>query len=534
MGSSDGYIQILLKDGKAYSRYFPPSPGGKNMELNEASAYINDHQIFGFDAELLGKQLASPKATVIPLSPYDGPEFSELMTIKVSLDRMKVMVRFFPPSSGGELLGPRDIIEELSGRGIVYGIDQDAIISFISDRHYNTEYILAKGDMPQIGHDARIIYNFNTNPSLRPKRLEDGSVDYKHLNTISPVKSGDLLAKLIPAVQGIPGKDVFGNTIPVRDVKSLELKYGKNIYPNADGTEIFSQINGHVSLDPDSTVNVSDELEIKSDVDNSTGDIDYDGNVHIEGALRSGFSVHATGDIVIDGVVEGAFVDAGGQIIVKHGIHGMNKGLIKCRSNLISSFIESARVICGGYVESGSILYSNVSASTDVLVMNKKGIIAGSVIRAGGKVESFTIGSEMGAAARIEVGIDPEKKERYNLLQKQIIDETKQLEKIAPVIDSYEQFIKAGKVLDEKNRKYLSDIMAKVEQIRSDLKKHRESFNALHQELITSQHSKVAVHRDIFPGVTITISDLSFTTKDKLSCLQFEKKNGEIERNPIS
>ncbi|MDD6381620.1 MAG: FapA family protein [Lachnospiraceae bacterium] len=533
MSISNGYIQIFIKDQKAWSKYFPPSDGGRSMALSEASSYLSDHGVRNFDPEALEKQLMAPTASVIPLSDYYGPEFGELMTIKVSLDRMKVTVRFFPPSSGGDLLGPKEIIEELTNKGIVYGIDQDAIISFISDRHYNTEYILAKGDPPVTGRDARIIYNFNTNPSLRPKRLEDGSVDYKNLNTICSVKKGDLLAKLIPSEPGKAGKDVFGSTIPVREVKSFGLRYGKNISINDDGTEIYSDIDGHVVLDRDGTVIVSDELVVRSDVDNSTGNIDYDGNVQITGAVRSGFSVRATGDIVIDGVVEGAFIDAGGQIIARRGVHGMNKGLLQCKGNFMASYIENARIFSGGYVETGSILYSDVSASSDVMVMNHKGFIAGSTVRAGGKVESMTIGSEMGAATRVEVGINPEKKRQYGLLQKQILDETKQLDKVKPIVDSYEQFIKSGKSLDDKNRKYLSDIIARIEQLRNDLKEHREQFNALHQDLLMSQQSKVVVHKEIFPGVTITISDLSFTTTDKYSCVQFEQKNGEIKRNPV-
>lgn len=533
MGSSNGYIQILIKDDKAYSKYYPPSDGGTNMNLTEASSYLTDHGVSGFDPEALEKQLMSSQASVIPLDGYNGGEFGELMTIKISLDKMKVTVRFFPPSSGGDLLGPKEIIEELNGRGIVYGIDQDAILSFIEDRHYNTEYVMARGDQPVMGHDARIIYNFNTNPSLRPKRLEDGSVDYKNLNTICQVSEGELLARLIPSDQGKDGKDVTGHTIPVREVKSMALNFGENVRISDDGTELYSLINGHVTIDRDGRVVVSDELTVHSDVDNSTGNIDYEGNVHITGAVRSGFSVKATGDIVIDGVVEGAFIDAGGQIVVQRGIHGMNKGVLKARGNIIASFIESARVVTDGYIDTGSIIYSDVSAKTDVIVMNHKGFIAGATVRAGGKVESVTIGSEMGAATKIEVGIDPEKKRTYALLQRQILDESGQLEKASPVVESYEKFIKAGKTLDDKNKKYLSDVLQKIEQLRRDLKGHREQFNALHHELLASQSASVVVHKDIYPGVTITISDLSLTIKERASYVEYKKKNGEIVTVPV-
>lgn len=533
MSSSDGYIQIIIKDKTAYSKYFPPTDGGHNMDLTEASMYLNDHGVNGFDPQTLEQQLLDNKESVIPLAPYNGPEFGEMMTIKVSLDKMKVGVRFFPPSSGGDVLGPKEIIDELNARGVIYGIDQNEILKFLGDRHYNTEYVLAHGDQPVIGHDARIIYNFNTNPSLRPKRLEDGSVDYKNLNTISQVKEGDLLARLIPSDPGKDGKDVTGRVIPVREVKSLALNFGENVRINDDGTELYSLVNGHASIDRDGRVIVQDELTVSSDVDNGTGNIDYDGNVHITGSVRSGFSVRSTGDIIIDGVVEGAFIDAGGQIIVRRGVHGMNKGVLRSKGNIIASFIESARVATEGYVETGSILYSDVNAKTDVSVMNRKGFIAGSTVRAGGRVESVTIGSQMGAATRIEVGLDPEKKRQYALLQKQILDESRQLENVKPVVENYEEFIKAGKTLDDKNRKYLADLLSRIEQIRSDLKEHRDSFNELHHELLTGQQASVIVHKDIFPGVTVTISDLSLTIKDRYSCVEFKKKNGEIVKIPV-
>ena len=62
-----------------------------------------------------------------------------------------------------------------------------------------------------------------------------------------------------------------------------------------DGLQLISSVSGHVTLENDK-VFVSNVLEIV-DVDNSTGDIDYQGNVNIKGNVLAGFSVKATGDI---------------------------------------------------------------------------------------------------------------------------------------------------------------------------------------------------------------------------------------------
>ena len=68
-------------------------------------------------------------------------------------------------------------------------------------------------------------------------------------------------------------------------------------------------ISGHVILENDK-IFVSNVLELVN-VDNSTGDIDYEGDVVVNGNVLAGFTVKATGDITVSGIVEGATVIAG-------------------------------------------------------------------------------------------------------------------------------------------------------------------------------------------------------------------------------
>lgn len=71
----------------------------------------------------------------------------------------------------------------------------------------------------------------------------------------------------------------------------------------------MSQVSGHVILENDK-IFVSNVLELVN-VDNSTGDIDYEGDVVVKGNVLAGFTVKATGDITVSGIVEGATVIAG-------------------------------------------------------------------------------------------------------------------------------------------------------------------------------------------------------------------------------
>lgn len=528
MPQRNGYIQIEILDSDSICHFFPPCDGGERLSLKEALEYLSEEGFSEFDMNEFNAKLNSGREEAMNLGFGSGLDFSEYMSVRVSLDRMKAVCRFMPPSLNGPKLESRDIIGTLKNMGIIFGIDQDSILSFLDDRCYATDYVFAKGRMPKIGHDARIEYFFNTNPTLKPKHNDDGSVDYKNLNTICEVKKGDILARITPADKGENGKDIYGKEIPTREVHSKQLSFGKNIELSEDKTEIYSMVDGHVAL-VEGQVFVSDIVEISNDVDSSTGNINYSGNIHILGNVRGGFSVSAGGDVVVDGVVEAAFIKAGGQVIVKCGIHGQHRGTVSAKGNVISQFIENGKVNAGGYVESGSIIYSEVNAGGDVIVEDRKGFILGGIIRAGGKVTSQTIGSDMGAPTKLEVGIAPEKQQRFIELKRGMNGLNMQINRINPVIKTYSDFLSRGGILDDKNREYMQMIIAQMNDLRKNLQGLRNEYNGLHQEMLRSVHSCVDVRRDVFPGVTVSISELSITTKEKRSFCRFQKKNGKVE-----
>lgn len=527
MGQQNGYIQVEIKNAKALCHIYPPVEGGKPLRMTDAEEFLRSHNISKYDRQMLKELIERGDQSSMYLGECDGEEFPESMYTKISLDKMKVTCRFMPPTKGGNLLQIKDIMEVLTDKGVIIGVDQDEILKFTKERLYATEYVFARGKAPVIGHDAKIEYTFNTNPSLKPKHNEDGSVDFHNLNTISVVYEGDVLARMIDLDPGEPGQDITGREIPTRKTKPVHFRYGKNVRLSDDGKELISEVTGHAALAGGKVI-VSQVYEVAGDVDNSVGNIDYNGDVHIKGNVRSGFSILAQGDVVVDGVVEGALIQADGQIIVKQGIHGMQKGILDARGNVICQFIENAKVFSGGYVETGSIIYSEVNASEDVNVLAQKGFIVGGVIRAGSKVESMIIGSQMGAHTTIEVGMAPEKKERYSQLHRSIQAMVKKIDKLNPIIETYNEFVQSGKELDDKNRGYLEKLVNELVQTKNMLSDARLEYNALNQELINSKHSKVVVQGEIFPQVEIVVSDISLMTKTKRTRCQYTKRNGEI------
>ena len=232
------------------------------------------------------------------------------------------------------------------------------------------------------------------------------------------------------------------------------LKFGRNISASEDRTKIYSDVDGHVSL-VDDQVFVSDIYEVPADVDSSTGDISYDGNVAIKGNVRTGFTVRAKGDIIVNGVVEGAVLEAGGQIILKRGISGKNRGRLFAGSNIVSKFIESAEVTAGGYISTDAIMHSHVSARGDIIASGKKGFISGGELRSTTMICAKTAGSTMGTTTVLEVGTDPNILEEYRGMEKEIAELQSEIEKINQNVMVYARRLKNGEKLSLDKVQYL-------------------------------------------------------------------------------
>lgn len=525
------YFQLEFRDRTAYLHVYPPEDGGEMLSISEVMDYLAANKMDKYDLRELNAAVVNAKEdSVVVVGEWDGIPIREAIDVRVSLDKMKAICRFYAPSAGdGKVMSAQDIISDLAFRKVRFGVAQDVIADFLADRKYCTDYVMAVGTQPVHGKDAKIEYFFNTNKNLQPKRNEDGSVDYKELNTISHIEKGQLLARLHKEDPGQSGRNVYGEEIKPRTVRSEKLEFGNKISINEDRTEIYSDVTGHANF-INGKVFVSDVLKIPADVDNSVGNIDYDGSVEIVGNVKTGFSVRATGDIIVGGVVENAFVKSGGQIIVKQGIHGMHKGVLQAATNVMSKYIENAKVYAGGFVEAEAILNSDISATAEVRVHGKKGLINGGTIRAGRSIETEYAGTEMGTFTTLEVGVDPAKKEHYLALNKEVSTRSKDLEDMKVIIDNYAGMLKRGEVLPKDKLLYVQQLALEYKTKKEEIEPLRAQLREIRMEMMASERSYIAVSRTIYPGVTLAISDLSYSVKDKINYCRFKKVDGAIGR----
>lgn len=527
----NAYFRLENVPGGYGVHLYAAKDGGDKVSVQELINYL-DAQKIDYDVSTIKVAAESGEDKVIPIGSGECPAVRENYSFMISPDNMIAVAKFTPASSTGERMTYDEFVHDMAFRSIKAGI-QEAILKnhFEGDGLYNVQIPVARGVKPRNGSDAIIEYYFNTNLSAHPEESEDGSVDYHHLNLINHCKAGQVLAKIIPEDPGEYGLTIQGNKIKPVEVKKAYFKYGNNIKMSDDRLSLISEVDGHVTLVGDE-VFVSNVYEVVN-VDNSTGNIDFNGSVSVKGNVAANFEVKATGNVVVSGVVEGATIIAGGDIIIAAGMKGMGKGVLKADGNIITKFIENATIEAKGYINTESILHSNVCAGKDIRVTGKKGFITGGRVQAESTVEVRTLGAVMGASTIIEVGVNPALKTKYLNTQKEIAEIVKTIKNAQPVIQNFTEKKANGARFSPEQIEYVKQCAATLEAKKVELAQKSAELKELDAVFAVEKKSSVNITGEVYPGTVIIIGDVSMTIQDSYRYCKFEKKNGEVKMNPL-
>ena len=526
----NGYFKLVSIQGGFGLKLIPPKDGGEAIVISEVVDHLDYcHVVYDFSA--LKNNIESGREMIMPLATGDCPKVNENYILSVSQDKMEAVVRFYAPSANGELLTIEEFVKDLKFRNIVSGLQMEDIQSFFMERRYCESIVVAKGTPAGEGRDASIEYFFNTDQHAQPTLLEDGSVDFFNLNAICHCRKGDLLAKITPEEKGETGVNVCGERINSRDVKGMKHRFGHNMSLSEDGLCLYSNVDGHVTL-VDDQVFVSD-LYLVENVDNSTGNIVFEGSVQINGNVKSNFSVSAKGNVVVNGVVEGAFIKAEGNIIIARGMNGMGKGKLEAGGNIIAKFLESVTAEAEGYIHAESVLHSQLQAGTEIEVDGKRGFITGGKVTAPNKITVKTLGSEMGASTIVEVGSNPRLKDEYNELSKELVEIQKVIKSSQPIIASFAEKKAKGAKFTDDQLAYIKKLAFMMDLKKKELAEKYEKYEEMQIQLAEQKHAKVIVKGSVHPGTKIVIGDLSMVVQNTNHFCKFEKVDGNVKMSGL-
>jgi len=452
------------------------------------------------------------------------------ISVTISPDKMSAYLNISKPENE-QGYTVEEILEVLHQNGVKYGIDLRTLELIIDKKFYNQTIKIAEGKFPTNGKDGRIEYYFDLKVDYKPTILPDGRVDYRNLNLIKSVKKGDKLCTVIPPVPGIEGINVMGNPVPPKKGKPAKLPMGKNVVVSEDGSTLIAGIDGHLSFD-EQKISVFPTYEVSGNVDNSTGNIDFIGNIVIRGNVLSGFSVKAGGNIEIWGVVEAATIEAEGDIIIRRGILGNNKAIIKSKGNIFTRFIERSDIEAANDIRAEAIMHSTVKCGGSLILEGRKGLLVGGKSIVGKELVAKVIGSQMTSTTIIEVGVDYELKEQLKKVKEEIEEVMAGINKANQIISLLTRLSKNSELPNEKK-----ELLEKSMKTKEFYEKKLEELNKIYEEseqlLCSENGSKIRCSGTIYSGVKITISAATMYVKEELQFCILTSDGLDVKISPF-
>jgi uncharacterized protein (DUF342 family) len=465
---------------------------------------------------------ADGQPTKIAEKPVIVPPPEPEIQIVVTRDKMEASLEIILPPKC-KPLNMETVLEKIKASGIVFGLNHDSIKKAYDSP--GTSVVCATGQQAIHGTNAQIKYHVTIADKARPEELEDGSVDFKKMNLFTTVQQDDLLAEKILATPGVPGTDVLGHPVIAKPGKDLMLPVGKNVKV-VDTNTIRAEIAGQLLI-VNNKVNVLPIIEIKEDVDVSTGNIEFIGNVTVRGSVMPGFSVKADGNVEIFGSVSGGTVE-GKNVVIKMGIQGMHRGYVKAKENVVAKFIENATVHAGVEIlVSDVVMHSRITAGKKVQVEGRRGLIVGGNIMAGEEIRAKVVGTQMSTSTELEVGVNPTIREEYQHIRREIkkvevnLEQTQKALNILRAMDQH--------TIPADKREMLLKLTKAQFHLVGQAETMRTRMKVIEGEFEEMRAGRIKVAEVIYPGVKVVVGTLVKPIRDTLKFVSLYAEDGEIK-----
>jgi uncharacterized protein (DUF342 family) len=453
------------------------------------------------------------------------------LVVTVSPDELKAYITQYK-IEGSAPATKDEILRALQNQRITFGIKDDIINYFSENPVYNEAICVAEGIPSQHGKNGSVIFHFDITVDKKPTILEDGRVNYRELNLIQSVKAGQLLCSLEPALPGTEGKTVKGRTLTAVNGRPAVLPRGKNVAVSADGQSLYATTDGEVEYLDQTKVSVYTNHEVPADVDNSTGNVSFLGSVIIKGNVLSGFSVEAGGNVEVYGVVEGATIKAGGNIILRRGMQGMGKGVLVAGGDIVARYIEYCNVEAKNNIQAEAVLHSNVKCGNKLELTGKKGLLVGGTCKVGKIIVAKVIGSHMATVTDLEVGVDPTVRERYKKAKDDIVSMESDIKKADQAITILKKLEAVGALTPEKQELMTKSVRTKI-YLSTTLEEVRKEIEVMEEVLQQEGTGKVRALSFIYPGVKVSIGTCVMYVKENLQYCTLYRDGADIRVGAI-
>ncbi len=221
-------------------------------------------------------------------------------------------------------LKPEEVISQLTSLGVTYGINYSNIFAACETK-LEGDFTIASGLETQNGTNGYVEYFVGLNDGIRLFNETEKSVDFREIRHIPSVKKGDVIAKNHKPVLGIAGITITGEPIAPNPVFPVSVQFGKGAALIEEDMAIVAISSGRPQVQSRGLlikISVLPKLFHDKDVDLSTGNIRFTGDVEVTGEIQEEMELTAQGSVIVHGIVNRAKVTAGNSILMKNNVIG--------------------------------------------------------------------------------------------------------------------------------------------------------------------------------------------------------------------
>ncbi|HLO01871.1 MAG TPA: FapA family protein [Symbiobacteriaceae bacterium] len=458
------------------------------------------------------------------------------VSVTVSPDGLEASMTIMAPPAGGSPIVLVEAQQALAGRNVVWGMIPGAVEALVEaaagfGEGESATAVVARGVPPQPGQDAVVqIDDRLTLPGGTPAMKDDGSVDFFALGLVRNVAEGTVLIKKDPPTKGVNGMAVTGAQLSAPDGKDYVFKPAKGVRVTPDGLSLIAEVAGHAVMARDSTVSVLPIFEIMGDVDTSVGNIEFVGTVVVRGSIHSGFTVRAGQNVEVWGGIEGAVVEAGGDIIVRYGIQGASRGRVVAGGKIQCKFLENADVRCRrDLLVVDGILHSRVRSGGKIQLVGRRGAIMGGQVKAAEEIATRYLGTPQATLTEVEVGAAPELRDEYETCRKELAEAQENVRKSQQIVAALrEQEAKQPTLFNEQKRQALMRTLRSMYHFQGLIEQYTARKAELEESLSSINSGRIRVLDTAYPGVRILIGNQHYLVVDDLQYVSFYLHQHEI------
>ena len=276
------------------------------------------------------------------------------------------------------------------------------IVETFRDVPKRLEQVIARSIPPVDGQDGRLEWMKDLDPTAGPTAAvapdDSDAVDYYNQISYVRVAEGAHVATLHEPTLGEDGRDVIGRTIKAKPGRRCDVKIASSLAVDESG-RVVSQISGILQHER-GVLKVNRLFEVRGNIDFATGNIDFDGTVIVREGIRDRFILSATEDIIVDGLIEAATINCGGNFTCNQGMAAKGRGQLVIEGDALAGYLNDVKGCIKGNLSVRRELINCALVVSGNLICDQGALIGGEMA-VGGSVEVAVLGSNAGRPTRL-------------------------------------------------------------------------------------------------------------------------------------